>query len=172
MSKSITLQKWFEKTLKEEDIINYEYSAYENIEVIEKGGFGIVYSANYYGEKFALKRLKCDEANKEVSNEFIKELKQLHAINFHPNINQFYGITRGIVYASNGFAIITQAYAGYREQVIPGTPTDYAKLYRKCWNAAPKERPTILKILEVLNSISKRETLQFIKNSIKNLFLP
>ncbi|KAF0499948.1 kinase-like protein [Gigaspora margarita] len=250
MSKSMTLQKWFENSLKE-DIIKYDYSVYENVEVIGKGGFGIVYSANFNGEKVALKSLKCNEINKEVSKEFIKELKQLHAINFHPNINQFYGITRdlenkfmmhsknilinddkfliadfglsrqiddtysfsssiakgmpayldphcycqpgkkpneksdiyslGVIFweltsgvppflsTSNGFVILTQAFAGYREQAIPGTPTDYANLYKKCWNAVPKERPTILKILEILNSISKRETLQFIKNCNKEL---
>ncbi|RIB25806.1 kinase-like domain-containing protein [Gigaspora rosea] len=305
MSKSIALQKWFEKTLKEEDIIKYDYSVYENVEVIGKGGFGIVYSANFDGKKVALKSLKCDEVNQEASKEFIKELKQFHAINFHPNINQFYGITRdpenkfmmvlqfanggnlrqylknkwndntyeislneiiqiskqitnglghlhknniihcdlhpknilinddkfliadfglsrqkddayssshsiakgmpayldphcycqpgkkpdeksdiyslGVIFweltsgippfliATNGFFILTQAFAGYREQAIPGTQTDYAELFRKCWNAVPKERPTILKILEILNSISKRDTLQLIKNRNKDL---
>ncbi|KAF0499942.1 kinase-like protein [Gigaspora margarita] len=304
MSKSITLQKWFEKTLQEENIINYEYSAYENIEIIEKGGFGIVYSANYYGKKVALKCLRCDEVNKETSKEFIKELKQLHAINFHPNINQFYGITRdlenkfmlvlqfanggnlkqylrkkwhddifeisfyeiieiskqitdglghlhknnivhcdlhsknilindgkfliadfglsrqiddtsslsssiakgmpayldphcccqpgktpdeksdiyslGVIFWEltsgippfayvNGFVILFQTSTGFREQTIPGTPTDYAKLYKKCWNAEPKERPKINKILENLIFISKNETTQLIINRNRKL---
>ncbi|KAF0499951.1 kinase-like protein [Gigaspora margarita] len=304
MYKSTDLQKWFEKTLKEEDII--DYSVYENVEIIGKGGFGIVYSANSGGKKFALKSLRCDEVNKEASKEFIKELKQLRTVTSHPNINRFYGITRdpvknkfmlilefanggnlrqylekkwqnntfeislneitqisnqitkglghlhksgiihcdlhsknilinddkfliadfglsrqkddtysspssitkgmpayldphcycqpgkkpdeksdiyslGVIFweltsgippfssASNGFAILTQAFAGYREQAIPDTPTDYAKLFRKCWNVVPKERPTIFKILEILNSISKRETLQIIKNRNKEL---
>ncbi|CAG8835353.1 13929_t:CDS:2, partial [Gigaspora margarita] len=92
MSKSIGLQTWLEKTLKEEGILKYDYSVYENVEVIGIGGFGIVYSANYYGKKFALKSLKHDEV-KEASKEFIKEVKQLRTVTSHPNINQFYGIT-------------------------------------------------------------------------------
>ncbi|CAG8774655.1 6077_t:CDS:2 [Gigaspora margarita] len=50
MSKSMTLQKWFENSLKE-NIIKYDYSVYENVEVIGKGGFGIVYSANFNGKR-------------------------------------------------------------------------------------------------------------------------
>ncbi|RIB25809.1 hypothetical protein C2G38_407680 [Gigaspora rosea] len=56
----------------------------------------------------------------------------------------FWELTSGIPpfsRAPNGFAILIQAFAGYREQAIPGTPTDYAKLYRKCWNAVPEDRP-------------------------------
>ncbi|CAG8647838.1 28403_t:CDS:2 [Dentiscutata erythropus] len=36
MRRSNTLRKWFEKTLKDNDIIKFEYSVYENIEIIEK----------------------------------------------------------------------------------------------------------------------------------------
>ncbi|CAG8463643.1 22207_t:CDS:10 [Gigaspora margarita] len=74
MYKSIDLQKWFEKTLKEEDII--DYSVYENVEIIGKGGFGIVYSANSGGKKFALKSLRCDEVNKEAKEDDLKNLKK------------------------------------------------------------------------------------------------
>ncbi|CAG8691387.1 7726_t:CDS:2, partial [Dentiscutata heterogama] len=42
-------------------------------------------------KKVALKSFKNNDMN---NGEFIKELKQLHAINIPPNINQFYGITR------------------------------------------------------------------------------
>ncbi|CAG8692631.1 27923_t:CDS:2 [Gigaspora margarita] len=125
--RSIVLHKWFDKTLKEDDIIKFDFSAYENIQEIGRGGFGIVYSAYHGGKRYALKTFKNDETNKEVTKDFIKE------------------------------------------QVIPGTPTDYANLYRKCWNALPKERPTISKILEILNSISKRGNLQYITNRNKGL---
>ncbi|CAG8645460.1 12844_t:CDS:2, partial [Gigaspora rosea] len=92
--KSIILHKWFEKTLKEDDIIKFDYPAFENIQEIGRGGFGIVYSAYHGGEIYALKTFKSDEANKEVTKDFIKELKQLHTVTSHPNINRFYGITR------------------------------------------------------------------------------
>ncbi|CAG8830152.1 43763_t:CDS:1, partial [Gigaspora margarita] len=34
--KSIILHKWFERTLKEDDIIKFDYTAYENIQEIGK----------------------------------------------------------------------------------------------------------------------------------------
>ncbi|CAG8469645.1 10572_t:CDS:2, partial [Dentiscutata heterogama] len=270
------------KKLKDDDVIKFEFSTYQNIQEIGKGGFGIVYSTYRDGKRYALKTFKNDDANKEVTKDFIKELKQLHAITFHPNINKFYGITRGItimestaifrkkglnhtfeislneiiqiskqitdgldhlhknniihcdlhsknilinddkfliadfglsrkiddtynssasiikgmpayldpychcepgkkldqksdIYslgvifweltsgippfasAFNGIITLVYALAGFREQVIPGTPIGYEKLYRKCWNTEPEERSTINKILEDLNSISKRE---------------
>ncbi|CAG8716185.1 22231_t:CDS:2, partial [Racocetra persica] len=50
---------------------------------------GDISSADYIEKKFALKHLKTKEATKE----FVNELKQLRAMKFDPNINQFYGIT-------------------------------------------------------------------------------
>ncbi|CAG8564049.1 14512_t:CDS:2, partial [Gigaspora rosea] len=78
--------KGFEKTLiKDDEIIKYEFSAC---------GFSTVYSAVCEWKRIALKRLDSDEENKEVSKEFIKELKQLLAINSLPNINKLHGITQ------------------------------------------------------------------------------
>ncbi|CAG8726946.1 18649_t:CDS:2, partial [Racocetra persica] len=143
---------WFDKILKDDDVTEIEYS-YENREEIGKGGFGIVYSAFCNGKKFALKSFINDETNKEATKEFIRELKYLHAISNHPNINQFYGITR----------------EGYREPTIPGTPRGYSDIYKKCWSSEPKERPTINKILEKLNLMSKEETMHLIINSNREL---
>ncbi|CAG8606466.1 27406_t:CDS:2 [Gigaspora margarita] len=94
MKKSSILKKGFENILKDDDIIKLEYSLCENIQKIGKGGFSTVYSAVYNGEMVALKRLDSEEETKEVSKEFIKELKQLLAIKSHPNINQCRGITQ------------------------------------------------------------------------------
>ncbi|KAF0499953.1 kinase-like protein [Gigaspora margarita] len=301
MKRLVNLQKWF----KDSDVIEYEYS-YENKKEIGSGGFGTVYSAERDGKMFALKSFKNNDMNNEVTKEFIKELKLLHAISSHPNINLFYGITRdpetnklmlvlqfanggnlrqylerkwqdgifgislneviriskqitnglghlhknniihcdlhpknilinddkiliadfglsrkigdtytsstsitkgmpayldphccfqagkkpdeksdiyslGVIFweltsgippfanAISGLVIIVQAFHGYRETTIPSTPTEYAKLYKKCWNIEPKERPTICKILENLNAISKKETITLITNRNREL---
>ncbi|CAG8519819.1 20429_t:CDS:2 [Cetraspora pellucida] len=216
--------------------------------------FGVVYSVEYNGKMFALKSLDNDNVNKEVSKEFIKELRQLYNISPNPNVNQFHRITHdpetnkfmlvlqfanrghlrqylqnkwhdgtymikldkiikfalqatsgskgapayldpycccqpgkkpdeksdiyslGVIFweltsgvppfanAINNLVILFQTYRGYREQAIPGTPAEYAKLYEKCWNAEPKERPTINKILENLNLMSKGKTDRLIMN--------
>ncbi|KAF0559882.1 kinase-like protein [Gigaspora margarita] len=302
MKKSSIRTKWFEKTY--DEIIKYEYSAFNNIEPIAKGGFSTVYSAVYYGEKFALKNIDSDD--EEVSKEFIKELKQLMVINSHPNINKLHGITQdpktnkfmlvlqfanggnlrqylqnqwhegtfkislgevidfarqitnglkhlhynniihcdlhsknilindrklliadfalsskindtynttasiikgmpayldpdfhtkpgkkpdkksdiyslGVLFweltsgvcpfanAISGLAILIQTLKGYREQPIPGTPIDYVKLYKKCWNAEPNERPTISQILDNLDLILARNTIKYIINCNKQL---
>ncbi|CAG8811786.1 43425_t:CDS:2 [Gigaspora margarita] len=84
----------------------------------------------------------------------------------------FWELTSGIppfANANHGITIIFQAFSGYREKTIPGTPTEYANIYKKCWNIEPKERPTICKILENLNAISKRETITFITNRNREL---
>ncbi|CAG8691753.1 13258_t:CDS:2, partial [Cetraspora pellucida] len=261
--------KWFEQI--KDSIANYGFSAFENIKVIGKGAFGVVYSAEYNGKMFALKSLDNDNVNKEVSKEFIKELRQLYDISPHPNVNQFHGITHdsktnkfmlvlqfangehlrqylqnkwhegtymiklneilkfalqvtsgkiddsyfsstsslkgapayldpycycqpgrrpdeksdiyslGVIFweltsgvppfanANNTLAILCQTSGGYREQTIPGTPKEYAKIYKKCWNAEPKERPTINKILENLNLMSKGKADRLIINRNKEL---
>ncbi|CAG8603991.1 10322_t:CDS:2, partial [Dentiscutata heterogama] len=71
----------------------FEYSLFSNIKDIGKDRFGFVSSADYDGEKVVLKSLK--------TREFINEVKQLCALKFHPNVNQFHGITIGTVNNTN-----------------------------------------------------------------------
>ncbi|CAG8474390.1 28196_t:CDS:2 [Racocetra persica] len=89
MQKPFIRQKSLEKILEESDVIKFEYSAYRNIEQISRGGFSTVNSADYNGKKVALKSFNDDKVNKN----FLNKLKILHAINLHPNIIQFHGIT-------------------------------------------------------------------------------
>ncbi|CAG8469554.1 21046_t:CDS:2 [Cetraspora pellucida] len=92
MSRSDLLEKyseWLNKEVKNGNIFFYKYSLFSNIEAIGRGGFGSISSADYDGEKVALKNLN----TKEVTKNFANELRQLRAIKFHPNINQFYGIS-------------------------------------------------------------------------------
>lgn len=42
---------------------------------------------------------------------------------------------------------------GLRETPIEGSPLKYVKLYKKCWDGIPKNRPTIEEVVERLNNI-------------------
>ncbi|CAI2200405.1 18261_t:CDS:2, partial [Funneliformis geosporum] len=49
-----------------------------------------------------------------------------------------------------------------REATITDTPKDYEKLYKKCWDQEPKQRPIITEILEEFSMM------KFINKPIKN----
>ncbi|RIB24272.1 kinase-like domain-containing protein [Gigaspora rosea] len=67
--------------------------------------------------------------------------------------------------AENRFIICIQILQGYREEVIPNTPSDYAELYKCCWDSDPQKRPSLDEILEVLDEISSEKAAEFITNS-------
>jgi serine/threonine protein kinase len=48
----------------------------------------------------------------------------------------------------NKVALAISIKTGIREITIFGTPKEYEKLYKNCWNQVPEERPTINKILD------------------------
>ena len=56
---------------------------------------------------------------------------------------------------------------GYREEVIPGTPQEYADIYKKCWSSEPEIRPQLNDILLNLDRLSTEISVEFIINSIK-----
>ncbi|CAG8445552.1 10239_t:CDS:2, partial [Scutellospora calospora] len=89
LSKNTKYSKWLEEALKDGTIAFYEYSEFKNVKVIEKGVFGDICSADFYTTKLAL---KCFGTN-EPTKEFVNELRQLRTVSFHPNTNQFHGIT-------------------------------------------------------------------------------
>ncbi|CAG8800774.1 46020_t:CDS:2, partial [Gigaspora margarita] len=84
---------WFNNALDEGHINRFEYSDFRNIQEIGKGGFGIVHSADYLGTKLALKSFLRGKAM--ITKDFINELKQIRAVDFHPNIIKFFGISFG-----------------------------------------------------------------------------
>ncbi|KAF0552281.1 kinase-like protein [Gigaspora margarita] len=53
---------------------------------------------------------------------------------------------------------------GKRERKVPGTPSNYVKLYKKCWNTKPKKRPELKEILQKLQQ--SREAANIIENRI------
>ncbi|GBC06108.1 hypothetical protein RclHR1_06620006 [Rhizophagus clarus] len=42
---------------------------------------------------------------------------------------------------------------GHRETVIPDTPDEYVKIYTKCWDGEPDNRPTIHQVVDMLKAI-------------------
>ncbi|CAG8501943.1 10720_t:CDS:2, partial [Cetraspora pellucida] len=65
---------WFEKALRDGIITLYKYSLYSNVKEVGKGGFGIVYSADYKGTKVALKSVNTNEVTKEFVIEHPKNV--------------------------------------------------------------------------------------------------
>ncbi|CAG8833380.1 6370_t:CDS:1, partial [Racocetra persica] len=53
---------------------------------------------------------------------------------------------------------------GKREKPIPGTPSRYVKIYKKCWNTNPKKCPELDEILHTIQKL--REATEFIFNEI------
>ncbi|CAB4414359.1 unnamed protein product [Rhizophagus irregularis] len=89
------LKEWIDMKVNDEIIKYFEYNNFSDIEDIAKGGFGIVRSANWIdgGIKVALKSLLISIDENQMEN-FVRELKLLHQVNVHPNINRFLGVTK------------------------------------------------------------------------------
>ncbi|CAG8795202.1 13864_t:CDS:1, partial [Racocetra fulgida] len=55
----------------------------------------------------------------------------------------------------NKLALARLISKGNREKTIRGTPSSYAKLYKKCWNTNPKKRPELDEILSKIQQSRK-----------------
>ncbi|UZO26967.1 uncharacterized protein OCT59_019177 [Rhizophagus irregularis] len=109
----MTTSEWIDKKIRDEDIKFYDYNEFINLERVGVGAFGIVNRADWRSGniKIALKILTNNSAINEINNEknmenFIKELKLLRKVGYHPNINQFYGITKDL--SSNNYIMVLQ----------------------------------------------------------------
>ncbi|CAB4395990.1 unnamed protein product [Rhizophagus irregularis] len=49
--------------------------------------------------------------------------------------------------------LILEISQGLRETVIPNTPEEYAKIYTKCWDGEPDDRPTIYQVVDWLKAM-------------------
>ncbi|GBB99019.1 hypothetical protein RclHR1_00340010 [Rhizophagus clarus] len=58
--------------------------------------------------------------------------------------------TKGEQYDDNLTLEIVQ---GFRETIVPNTPENYAKIYTKCWDGEPDNRPTIFQVVDWLKAI-------------------
>ncbi|CAB5347103.1 unnamed protein product [Rhizophagus irregularis] len=102
--------------------------------------------------------------------EIVCELKIQRKVDFHDNIIRCCGITKfesenqisnnyivGVLLweVSSGrppfyaegeeydVSLILEISQGLRETVVPDTPDEYVKIYTKCWDGEPDNRPTI-----------------------------
>ncbi|CAB4426330.1 unnamed protein product [Rhizophagus irregularis] len=98
---------WIATKIKNGDIDYIEYREFNNVKKVGRGGFGLVESADWKscGIKIALKSLLDNSPVDENSmNEFVKELKNLKKVSFHPNIISFFGISKEP--SSNKYAMV------------------------------------------------------------------
>ncbi|RIB28327.1 kinase-like domain-containing protein [Gigaspora rosea] len=64
----------------------------------------------------------------------------------------------------NKYTVAFKTVRGDRETPISNTPEDYVNLYEKCWSSDREQRPTLKKISNCLEKISKETVYQFIIN--------
>ncbi|CAB4485543.1 unnamed protein product [Rhizophagus irregularis] len=97
-------EEWIKKKIEEEDIHYFEYSEFNDVEKIGKGGFGTVNRAvTNDGILVALKMVNLREEN-DIKT-FVNELKLIRMVHFHPNVNRFLGLTKD----SNDYIMIQMA---------------------------------------------------------------
>ncbi|PKC68270.1 hypothetical protein RhiirA1_440701 [Rhizophagus irregularis] len=163
----MTSSEWIDKKIEEEDINFFRYDEFINLEKVGEGAFGIVNRADWNSGKIkiALKILTNNKAISEINNEnnvksnmekFIKELKILRKVGFHPNINQFYGITRGKYNFRESPSFLTpKIYEDERENIINATD-EIIDSYLKRNNIGWSRDFSFPKILEKHKSISNK----------------
>ncbi|CAB5382511.1 unnamed protein product [Rhizophagus irregularis] len=91
-------EEWIKKKIEDEDIHYFEYSEFNDIVEIGKGGFGVVNMAvTNDGMQVALKGLiekKTSKIEEDDIKKFVNELKLVRMVDFHQNVNSFLGIAK------------------------------------------------------------------------------
>ncbi|CAG8599208.1 21903_t:CDS:2 [Gigaspora margarita] len=87
---SLRYYEWIEENLGSGVIQILDHFEFNEINEIGRGGHGVVYSAEYRGEKIVYKELK----NNTIRT-IVNELKQHVAVNNSENVIKFLGITIG-----------------------------------------------------------------------------
>ncbi|CAB4423528.1 unnamed protein product [Rhizophagus irregularis] len=116
------MDKWIIEKIKSEDINYFDYKEFSDNVEIGRGGFGIVYKANWNKRgmkdaalKSMLNNNNNSPLNKEKFEEFIKELRLIRSLHYNDNINRFRGVTQDL---SGNYMMVLQ-YAN------EGTLRDY-----------------------------------------------
>ncbi|CAB5363636.1 unnamed protein product [Rhizophagus irregularis] len=136
--------------------------------------FGLIHHVQYnnnpciiYKQKYMFYNL-----NNVTVKEIVHELKIHRKVDYHDNIIRCYGITSTEYHNNNNYMLVMEyansacavsclhkegiihrdLHSGHRETVVPGTPEEYVKIYTKCWDREPDNRPTIYQVVECLNA--------------------
>ncbi|CAB5347098.1 unnamed protein product [Rhizophagus irregularis] len=91
--------------------------------------------------------------------EIVRELKIQHEVGFHDNIIRYHGISKFesennehhvnyILDKQYDVNLTLEIAQGLREEVALNTPEDYIKIYTKCWDGEPDNRPTIYQLMK------------------------
>ncbi|RIB25827.1 kinase-like domain-containing protein [Gigaspora rosea] len=101
------LNECFEKAVSEKCVNYFDYNEFSEFEEIAEGAFGIIRKSEWKDSlKVAVKSLKINtHTDENTVNDFIKELKLLRKIWFHPNINTFYGVIKD---PFNGYCMVLE----------------------------------------------------------------
>ncbi|CAB4431281.1 unnamed protein product [Rhizophagus irregularis] len=183
--KTTSLEEWIKEKIKDGYIHHFEYNEFSQIIEIGSGAFGKVSKANFANRGLvALKTISSKNSKEkfdETNDEFIKELKLLREVDYHPNINRILGIAKDsehymlvLEYANEGnlsdylkksstlkwdYKIQMALDITSGEKPIEGTPPEYQQLYQKCWDGEPKSRPDIEEVYETLSRLNSDDFL-------------
>lgn len=86
--------EWLKRAISDEYVNYYEFNNFTHGTRIGEGGFGTVYKYDWSDCELIV-ALKClsPRISREITQEFVKELKLLRKVSSHQNVITFYGIT-------------------------------------------------------------------------------
>ncbi|RIB24279.1 kinase-like domain-containing protein [Gigaspora rosea] len=88
------LEKWLEKSISDKYINEFDYSKFTDFVAIGTGGFGTVHKCLWEECKLTVAVKGLNNLGDNANEDFVKELRILQKIGYHPNIIQFYGVTK------------------------------------------------------------------------------
>ncbi|UZO26782.1 uncharacterized protein OCT59_018995 [Rhizophagus irregularis] len=127
----------------------FPYNKFNNVEYLDKGGFGTIYKAIWKDKNKAVVLKSLNNMN-ENSNDFLNEWKYHQSLDSYRFI-KLYGFTKDPV-TSDYMVVMDYANKGERPEIPENTPQCYVDLMKKCWDEDPLKRPSSE---EVLNTIEK-----------------
>ncbi|CAG8755660.1 484_t:CDS:2, partial [Dentiscutata erythropus] len=127
------------------EIKAYSYDDFSNIQMINKGGYGVVYSATLKskGITIALKKLFANlHSDKKAFKEFVKEVQLLRKVDHHPIREIFLNIPSGLREDPNPADKKFDEYILKTEQRISGSNANIANLLQEFINLYIKDMVT------------------------------